>query len=117
MPLGDRTGPRGEGPLTGRGLGECAGYRGSGYAFGRGYGGGYGFRGRGGGRGWRNRYYETGLPGWYGYPQNPPYERPFYSRERSETESLKRQGQFIADTIDGIASHINQLLERKNEKE
>jgi len=26
MPLGDRTGPRGEGPLTGRLLGYCAGF-------------------------------------------------------------------------------------------
>jgi len=25
MPLGDRTGPRGEGPLTGRMMGHCAG--------------------------------------------------------------------------------------------
>jgi hypothetical protein len=40
MPGGDRTGPLGEGPLTGRGLGPC----GRGLARGRGMGFGRGFR-------------------------------------------------------------------------
>ena len=35
MPRGDRTGPRGQGPRTGRGLGYCAGYDGPGCAEGR----------------------------------------------------------------------------------
>ena len=59
MPFGDGTGPRGLGPVTGRGAGFCAGYAAPGcanvwprWAFG------------GGGRGWRNRYYATGLTGW-----------------------------------------------------
>ncbi|MFO7710905.1 MAG: DUF5320 domain-containing protein [Candidatus Woesearchaeota archaeon] len=39
MPAGDRTGPLGDGPLTGRGLGPCGGRR--------------AFRGRGLGRGFR----------------------------------------------------------------
>ncbi|MFY9375325.1 MAG: DUF5320 domain-containing protein, partial [Kiritimatiellia bacterium] len=43
MPRGDRTGPQGAGPMTGRGAGTCAGAATPGYA-----GGGYG---RGGGRG------------------------------------------------------------------
>ncbi|MGB4046967.1 MAG: DUF5320 domain-containing protein, partial [Kiritimatiellia bacterium] len=41
MPRGDRTGPQGAGPMTGRGAGTCAGAATPGYA-----GGGYG---RGGG--------------------------------------------------------------------
>ena len=56
MPAGDRTGPWGLGPRTGRGLGLCAGfaapgyaYRGPGLGLGRGYGLGRGF-GRGFGR-------------------------------------------------------------------
>lgn len=64
MPRGDRTGPMGMGPLTGRGAGFCAGSRGP--LFGRFFRGGYG-RGAGfggGGRGWRHMFYETGLPGW-----------------------------------------------------
>ena len=68
MPAGDGTGPMGMGPMTGGGRGFCValvsdirprplGRR---------------FFGRGGGRGHRNMYYTTGLPGWaragYGSP-------------------------------------------------
>ncbi|RKD31186.1 DUF5320 domain-containing protein [Thermohalobacter berrensis] len=58
MPRGDRTGPYGEGPMTGRGMGYCRGLAAPGYTrsnrrgFGRGFGRGYigkGFR-RGFGR-------------------------------------------------------------------
>lgn len=38
MPKFDGTGPRGEGPMTGRGFGQCGG------GFGRGNGRGFGFR-------------------------------------------------------------------------
>ena len=47
MPLGDRTGPMGQGPMTGRRMGFCAKYNGPGYAnygFGRGFGRGMGRR-------------------------------------------------------------------------
>lgn len=42
MPGFDQTGPRGQGPMTGRGLGPCGGgmRRGCGCGFGRGYGNG-----------------------------------------------------------------------------
>lgn len=50
MPGGDKTGPAGAGPRTGRSLGYCAGYDRPGYAQGGGFGGGFG-RGRGFGRG------------------------------------------------------------------
>ena len=46
MPGGDRTGPRGMGPRTGRGMGFCSGYDTPGY-MNPGFGGGYGY-GRGG---------------------------------------------------------------------
>ena len=53
MPRGDRTGPGGAGPMTGRAAGYCAGYSVPGYmnpvgGYGRGWGRG---RGRGYGRG------------------------------------------------------------------
>jgi len=63
MPGGDRTGPAGMGPMTGRRAGFCAGFNVPGFAnrgfglFGRG-------RGGGGGRGRRNMFYATGLTGW-----------------------------------------------------
>jgi hypothetical protein len=82
MPRGDRTGPLGMGPRTGRGLGYCAGYPGPGFispgpgfGFGRGMGfrGGFG-RGMGFGRGraWRR----AGLGGFFGYPYPPYYGYP-----------------------------------------
>ncbi len=55
MPLGDGTGPAGQGPLTGRGAGRCAGNNapyGNGF-FGRGFGFARGL-GRGLGRGFGN---------------------------------------------------------------
>ena len=55
MPRGDQTGPQGQGPMTGRGLGHCSGSDQPGYVYGdpgRGYGPGYGRGGGwGGGRG------------------------------------------------------------------
>ena len=68
MPRGDRTGPWGLGPMTGRAAGYCAGYPVPGFmnpmpGFGRGFGYGRGW-GRGYGRGW------WGYPG---YSYGPPY--------------------------------------------
>jgi hypothetical protein len=65
MPAGDRTGPMGQGPVTGRRLGYYSGYDPPGYAkgCGGGFGRGFGFgRGMGFGRriGWgRRRFPET----------------------------------------------------------
>jgi hypothetical protein len=62
MPFGNRTGPRGMGPMTGRGAGYCGGFGQPGFTnpiprrrwFGFGLGRGWG-RGRGRGFGWRMR--------------------------------------------------------------
>ena len=63
MPFGDRTGPLGQGPRSGRGAGFCGGFAASDSmnpAPGQGFGG----RGAGrGGRGRRNWFYATGLTG------------------------------------------------------
>ena len=62
MPKGDKTGPNGVGPRTGRGLGFCTGHNQAGYltdtaryGTGRRFGGGRGF-GRGMGFGFRHGY-------------------------------------------------------------
>ena len=81
MPRGDRTGPVGLGPMTGRAAGFCAGYSGPGYLNPVPARAGIGFGGRGGGRGWRNWYNATGLTGWQRaasglpstYTPTPPY--------------------------------------------
>jgi hypothetical protein len=61
MPGGDRTGPLGQGRLTGWGRGRCAGATVAprGWRFGAGRGAGYG-----GGWGHRHGCYATGLTGW-----------------------------------------------------
>ena len=86
MPFGDGTGPRGLGPMTGRGAGFCAGFGTPGFAnpvpgrwfgggygapmsagFGLGYGRGLGWgrgRGFGRGRGWSRWGGYYGYPGW-----------------------------------------------------
>lgn len=61
MPRGDRTGPLGMGPRTGRGAGNCAGANTPGNAA-----AGFG-RGRGGGRGW-------GRQGWGVAPLAQPLQ-------------------------------------------
>ena len=64
MPLGDKTGPAGQSPRTGRGAGFCGGFGVPGFMNRAGGQGLFG-RGRGGaGRGWRNCFYATGLTGW-----------------------------------------------------
>ncbi len=74
MPRGDRTGPAGMGPMTGRAFGYCAGYGAPGYASapgpGRGMAWGFGrARGRGGyglGMGWGRGHGYNG-PAYYGW--------------------------------------------------
>ncbi|MFB0525483.1 MAG: DUF5320 domain-containing protein [Phycisphaerae bacterium] len=124
MPRGDRTGPAGMGPMTGRAAGFCAGYPVPGFmnpVGGRGYWGwGRGFGGRG--RGWRHRFYATGLPGWarapWGYPAwgsaAEPY--PFYpgpvaptATPEQELAGLKEQAQYFQNALDEICKRMEQL--------
>ena len=122
MPAGDGTGPRGMGPMTGRGAGYCTGYGAPGYTNpmpGRGFGMGWGRgRGGGGGRGWRNMYYATGLPGWARYGYAPawgappaaaygPYGAP--PTPEQETEFLKSQAEMLKEELDAISQRIAEL--------
>jgi len=118
MPGGDGTGPAGMGPMTGRAAGYCAGYAAPGYmnpAGGRGFGA-YG-RGRGGGRGRRNWFGATGMPGWqraavgmpaYGVPfgQAPVGPAP---TPQQELDALKNQAQYFQDAMADIQQRIEQL--------
>ena len=128
MPRGNRRGPWGEGPMTGRGAGYCAGYeapgwmnpiggggggRGLGWGRGPGLGGGYGM-------GWRH--------GWAGrWPVNHPwasvgfggptpfYGAPAHSRE-SEMSSLREQATHVEGVLNEIRSRIAEL-EKETSKE
>lgn len=119
MPGGDGTGPAGLGPMTGRAVGFCAGFSVPGYmnpVTGRVYGGrGRGFWGRGGGRGWRNWYYATGLPAWarsgFGF-QGPA--APTATAEQ-ELAGLKQQADFMQDSLNQINKRIEQLKKESRE--
>lgn len=89
MPFGDRTGPGGLGPMTGRGMGYCNGYdmpgawaggRGRG---GRGWGRGFGYH-RGFGRMGRGPVPMVG-PGWWRQP-DPETERQMMENEVKSLE-------------------------------
>ncbi|MDK2897362.1 MAG: hypothetical protein PWP04_1482 [Candidatus Atribacteria bacterium] len=134
MPGGDRTGPLGLGPMTGRAAGYCAGYSMPGYmnpipgrgglGFGRGWGRGFG---RGRGRGWRNRYWATGLPGWdragYGYPAFGGWAYPYpYApapapTSEEEAEALRQEAELLKQTLEDIQNRISALEKAEAQKE
>ena len=122
MPGGDRTGPMGMGPMTGRGAGYCAGFAVAGFAH-RAGGGGFWGRGRGGGgRGRRNMFYATGLPGWartgagagvgvgVGAGETAPLAAgPRVMSPQEELEQLKQQAQQAARVLEQIQQRIDAL--------
>jgi hypothetical protein len=120
MPGGDRTGPAGAGPMTGRGLGYCSGNTAPGYAYGRGgFGGGYGggFRrapGTGGrGRGRMNMFYATGLPGYarYGYGVAPAAVT-----AADEAEVLRNQAAVLEQELQLVKERLGVLEKETKEK-
>lgn len=124
MPRGDCTGPAGMGPRTGRAMGYCSGYStpgfmnrpGIGGGAGMGYGGSMGFGG-GGGRGRRNMYYATGLPGWMrfggmGYGRPWPVGAPAVIPE-NETAALRAQADYLSGMLEQIQKRLSEL-EKEN---
>lgn len=120
MPGGNRMGPAGMGPKTGRAAGYCAGYpmpgfanpiAGRGYGFGFGRGMGYGFRGGRGGR-W-------GMPhsAWYG-GYGMPYAAPSYAAPSQElgVETLKEQAEYFKNALDEIQQRITELETKEPKK-
>jgi hypothetical protein len=81
MPRGDGTGPWGTG-------------------FGR--GGGF----SGGGRGWRNRFYATGLPGWARAGDAAPYRKPDVEAEK---HALKSRADALESELDSIRKRLNEI--------
>lgn len=126
MPRGNGTGPTGLGPMTGRAAGYCAGYGMPGFmnpipGFGTGArsgrGRGAGFWGRGGGRGWRNMFYATGLTGWqraamewpaFGGGSSGAAAPPEMSREQ-HVETLKHQAQFLEEQLGAVKKQMEEL--------
>lgn len=118
MPRGDRTGPTGKGPRTGRAAGYCSGSSVPGYANSPGRGGmrGPGRGGRGGrgpgGRGWRNMFYATGLTGWQrAMADQPEPEPPGAAPERHVDEELA----LLRAQAEETAAALNQIQQRIEE--
>jgi len=93
MPRGDRTGPTGAGPMTGRGAGYCAGINAPGYmsgggGFGRGMGRGMGM-GRGFGRG-------------FGFPAPIPAAPVPQASSAEQLNALKAQMNLIQQQIEAL---------------
>ncbi len=116
MPGGDRTGPRGMGPMTGRGAGYCAGYSVPGYANPwprAGLGMAWGRGGpMGGGRGWRHMYYATGLPGWVRFGAPPVWGAPpvgAVPTPEQEAEFLRAQAEQLQAELDAINERLSKL--------
>ena len=81
MPAYDRTGPSGQGPVTGRGIGFCRGFR---RGFGRGYGRGFGFR--------RN-----------------PVQEPVILTEKQEKEILEQELKELKTDIQEIEKRLKEI--------
>ena len=125
MPGGDRTGPQGMGPMTGRAAGYCVGYDVPGYINpygGRGMAMRRGrFYGRGGGFG-RGR----GFAG-YGAPVTPvaatvapimpqPGFGAFPYDESTELEALRVQAKAIEASLSGIQKRIEEIGDQSDNK-
>jgi hypothetical protein len=108
MPKGDRTGPMGQGPGTGRVLGMCSGYEAPGYAkgFGRNMGRGFGFnRGRGMGIGCgRGRYFGVDLT-----ESNyvPIWSQPISKND--EIKMLKTRAELLKQSQKNIEKKLSEL--------
>lgn len=115
MPWGNRTGPWGLGPMSGRAMGYCAGYPLPGYlnpAGGRGYWPGFGrgfrsFWGRGG----RGRFFAWGVPFWGG-----AWPGPIAAPYPGEVESLKEQASYLENALSEIKKRIGELESKPKEE-
>jgi len=109
MPRGDRTGPMGLGPMTGRGAGFCNGFAAPGYAnpvvgFMGGFGGGFGR-----GRGYSRMFYANGIPGWagYAYPANEGVNAVAFD----EKSFLSNQAELLEKQLQQVKKRLSSLNE------
>jgi len=104
MPGFDKTGPGGQGPMTGRGQGNCVDSRDSA----RPRLGGFGSFGRR----WRNRFFNSGMPGRF-------WGRGFAREEsalssQDEVAMLQEEASYFEKELKSIREELNRL--KKNDK-
>ena len=115
MPAGNRTGPQGMGPRTGRGAGYCAGNDSPGYVnqgfgsgFGRGFGRGMFGRRVFGRRGFRNWHHATGMPGEMPYGAYPgAYPPAPMMTPEQEQDLLKSQETWLQEQLEAVRGQLN----------
>lgn len=99
MPRGDRSGPNGMGPMSGRGAGFCNGANSPGYMNGGGYN--VGFR-RGFGRGFNGFGRGAGFA--------PSYVTPVYSKE-SEKGYLESEASYLKEQLKRLEDRLAHMQE------
>jgi len=96
MPQGDRTGPNGQGSMTGRGMGFCAGFNVPGFmnsGFGRGFGRGRGF-------GWRARAMQ---------PMPIQQVQPAVITEKQEKQFLEQELNSLKEEMKKIEKRLKEI--------
>ena len=111
MPFGDRTGPTGMGPRTGRGFGYCRGYNYPDYVLGPGFGRGFarGF-GRGFGRGFNWR---VGLGTEFGSFAGYGFHLPYGDSPEEEKDYLKNRISEMEKTIEILKKRMSEIDKKK----
>lgn len=99
MPFGDGTGPLGQGPMTGRGLGYCTGFNRAGYSY---PGRGRGWFGRG--RGWRN---------WVRADYRYPAYAPVQPTVKEERETLEGGVKALREELKDLETRLQELKTKK----
>jgi Family of unknown function (DUF5320) len=98
MPRVDGTSPQGAGPMIGRGMGFCGSKSRDRFSNpAPGLRGVYGLGNRGMGRGWRYRFYASGVSGWV-----PP-------TLEQEIADLNTQAELLKTKLDAIQERIDEL--------
>ena len=109
--------------MTGRAAGYCAGYAVPGFAN-RGVGFGRRPFGRGGGfvggRGWRHRFYATGVPGWMGAGYGPAWGTPAVAPftepgKEDQARVLKEQARLLEESLAETKRRLDELEEAPQE--
>lgn len=112
MPGGDRTGPMGQGPRSGRGAGFCGGNNGPGFMSRMGQGMG----GMGRGRGRRNWFNLTGLTGWQRQAMEMQPANTTQPDPQQELQILQQQAASMTSVLENLQTRISQLMGSKSEE-
>lgn len=115
MPGGDRTGPEGFGPRTGRAIGYCAGYSSPGFTKGVPRGRGFG---RGRGRGFRSSFWERGRGFWRSEYYPEPYLRESYSEhDMDEKTYLQDMIKSLEDELKAVKQRLQEISKDKKDSQ